>query len=65
MEKPFIVAIEELKKNITDDINNSNLHVYFLDGILKDFYLSVHEIYLRQAEQEKIEYENYLKDNNK
>lgn len=45
MDKPLTLQIEETKKAIVNTINNSNLHLFVLDAILKDIYNELHILY--------------------
>ena len=63
MEKPLGIRIEELKKQLADVINSSNLHPYILDNILKDIYQEVHMVYQSQLSKELEEYNNKQKEN--
>lgn len=56
MEKPLTIQIEETKQTIVDAINNSKLHPFILDSILKDIYNEIHVLYMNQISQEKTEY---------
>lgn len=56
-QKPITIVIEELKKDIVDDINKSQLHPFIVDSIMKDIYNEIHLSYLKQVEFEKQEYE--------
>ena len=38
MDKPLSVKIEETKSALVNTINNSQLHPYILDSIVKDIY---------------------------
>ncbi len=56
MDKPITVQIEETRQTIIDAINNSKLHPFILDTILKDIYNEVHLLFLSQTEQDRKEY---------
>lgn len=56
MDKPITVQIEETRQTIIDTINNSKLHPFILDTILKDIYNEVHLLLLSQTEQDRKEY---------
>lgn len=62
MEKPITLIIEELKTNIASTINNSNLPIFVIDNIFKDFYSEIHSMYLQQLESDKKQYELSIKD---
>lgn len=56
MDKPITLQIAETKQAIIDAINDSKLHPFILDTILKDIYNEMHLLYLNQTEQDKKEY---------
>ena len=58
VEKPITMVIEETKQGLIDVINNSNLHPFILDSIMKELHNEIHISYLKQAQ---IEAENYNK----
>ena len=58
--KPITIVIEELKKDIVDDINKSQLHPFIIDSVIKDMYNEIHLSYLKQVEFEKQEYEKSI-----
>lgn len=58
MDKPLSLRIEEVKKELVNVINSSQLHSYILDTIIKDIYQEVHLMYQKQVEQERKEYES-------
>lgn len=62
MDKPLSLRIEEVKKELVNVINSSQLHSYILDTIIKDIYQEVHLMYQKQLEQEQKEYEEKLKE---
>ena len=61
MEKPITLQIEEFKKTIAESIQSSNLPVFLLDYIFRDFYSEIHLLNQSQSEQDKISYESSLK----
>lgn len=61
MEKPITLQIEEFKKTIAESIQSSNLPVFLLDYIFRDFYSEIHLLNQSQSEQDKISYEASLK----
>ena len=63
MDKPITISIEEFKKQLSDVINNSGLHPFILDSILKDFYNEIHVLYQNQVLRDKQTYEESLKTN--
>lgn len=64
IEKPISLTIEEVKAEIANIINNSQLPPVVLDLIVKDIYNEVHSIYIQQTMQEQQEY-NASKQNDK
>lgn len=56
MDKPLSLKIEETKSALVNAINNSQLHPYILDSIVKDLYNEIHILYMNQSKQE---IENY------
>ncbi len=60
MEKTLNVQVEELKKSIVNAINNSNLHLFVIDAVLKELYNEVHMLYINQAKQEIEEYSEHI-----
>lgn len=56
MNKPLTVQIEETKQNLVNVINNSGLHPYILDNILKGLYDEMHILLTNMTKQEVDEY---------
>ena len=52
MDKPLSLKIEETKTTIVNAINNSQLHPYILDSIIKDIYNEIHILCMNQSKQE-------------
>lgn len=52
MDKPLSLKIEETKSALVNVINNSQLHPYILDSIVKDLYNEIHILYVNQSKQE-------------
>lgn len=52
MDKPMSLRIEETKATLVNAINDSQLHPYILDSILKDLYNEIHILYMNQSKQE-------------
>jgi len=52
MDKPLSLRIEETKQTFINAINNSQLHPYILDSIVKDIYNEIHILYVNQSKQE-------------
>ena len=60
MNKPISVIIEDTKKSIANTLNESQLHPYIMDTIMRDLYEEVHSLYIRTVQNEKDEYEKSL-----
>lgn len=58
VEKPITMVIEDTKNNLINVINQSGLHPFILDSIMKELHNEIHISYLKQAQ---IEAENYNK----
>ena len=58
VEKPITMVIEDAKNNLINVINQSGLHPFILDSIMKELHNEIHISYLKQAQ---IEAENYNK----
>ena len=52
MDKPLSLKIEETKSALVNAINNSQLHPYILDSIVKDIYNEIHILCMNQSKQE-------------
>jgi hypothetical protein len=62
IEKPISVTLEEAKQSIIQAVNGCKLHPSLLEPIIKDIYLEVQQLALKQYEVEKLEYERSLKE---
>lgn len=60
MEKPIELRTEELKKNLVETINKSNMPFFILDLVLKDLYSEIHITYENQLNTVKQSYEQSL-----
>lgn len=60
MNKPISIIIEETKQSIAEVLNESGLHPYVMETIMKDLYEEVHSVYIKTVQQEKAEYEKSL-----
>lgn len=58
VEKPITMVIEDTKNNLINVINQSGLHPFILDSIMKELHNEIHISYLKQVQ---IEAENYNK----
>lgn len=63
MEKPIQIVIEDLRKNIAKNINDTKLPACFVTPILKDIYEQCIALEKQQYEQAKKAYEDSLKNN--
>ena len=52
MDKPLSLRIEETKQSLIDVLNNSHLHSYIVDSIVKDLSNEIHILYMNQSKQE-------------
>ena len=64
MNKPISVKIEETKKIIADTLNESQLHPYIMDSIMRELDEEVHSLYIRTVQAENDEYKKSLELNN-
>ena len=64
MDKPISIKIEETKKIIADTLNESQLHPYIMDSIMRELYEEVHSLYIRTVQTENNEYKKSLESNN-
>ncbi len=60
MDKPITIIIDEFKKKLADDMNESNLPPFILETILKDLHQEVFMLSRRQLEEDKIRYNQSL-----
>lgn len=69
MEKPLTLQIEEFKQNLATTINNSPLPSFIIASIIKDIDMEIQALYRNQVMEDKVKYEESLKetisDNNK
>ena len=64
MDKPISIKIEETKKSIADTLNESQLHPYIMDSIMRELYEEEHSLYIRTVQAENDEYKKSLESNN-
>ena len=64
MDKPISIKIEETKKSIADTLNESQLHPYIMDSLMRELYEEVHSLYIRTVQAENNEYKKSLESNN-
>lgn len=62
MDKPLTLRIEDVKNELVNVINNSNLHPFILYTIVGGIYNEVHMAYVQQVEHEQKEYETKSKE---
>lgn len=60
MNKPVSLIREEVKNELADTINNSNLPPFIIEPILQDLLREVHVAVVRQYENDKAMYERSL-----
>lgn len=58
--KPLTVAREELYANFLNLINNSGIHYFIIEDMLRDLTEKVHTASVQQLERDKKEYEAKL-----
>lgn len=58
MNKPVIVAMEDLENTIVNAINNANLHIAVIKSIVDKVKLSVDKEYLKTRKKEQEQYAN-------
>ena len=63
MDKPISIKIEETKKSIADILNESQLHPYIMDSLMRELYEEVHSLYIRTVQAENDEYKKSLESN--
>lgn len=62
MEKPITLIIHETKQNIAAAVSQSNLPLFILESIFKDFYTEIYSLAKQQEEKEKSDYQKSLSD---
>lgn len=65
VRKPILVAKEDFCSNITKIVNESGLPLYLIEYILKDFLNEVIKINQQCLKNDRLEYENKMKELNK
>lgn len=61
MDKPLSVRKEEFESSLVQLINNSGLPAYILEPILRSYNMEVKELCRVQAERERLQYEESLR----
>lgn len=64
MNKPLTVQINETKEKIVNTINESALHPYILNTILKDLYTEMNNVLVSLSNDELKEYNSLSDDEN-
>lgn len=64
MEMPMVIQIEQLKYNISKVIKDSNLPIFIINPILKDFYQEFNTILQEYTKQEFDKYNQMNSENN-
>ena len=62
MDKPISVVLEELKQDIINSINNTNLPICIIEPIIKDLYNEIAILSKQQLAKDKEEYEKSQKE---
>lgn len=60
MNKPITIIYEELKRDIAELINASNLPPFVLESLIKDFFIEISDVAKKQYEHDKEQYESEL-----
>lgn len=60
IDKPLIIAKEELCQKITQAMNESGIPLFIIEYILKDILNDIHNINQQILENEKINYEKNI-----
>ena len=60
VDKPLIIAKEELCQKITQAMNESGIPLFIIEYILKDILNDIHNINQQILENEKINYEKNI-----
>ncbi len=64
MEKPITLQIEEFRKTIAETIQSSNLPIFLLDYLFRDFYSEIHLLNQNQTQQDGVSYASSIKSEN-
>ena len=64
MEIPMVIQIEQLKYNISKAIKDSNLPIFIINPILKDFYQEFNVVLQEYTKQEFDKYNQMNSENN-
>lgn len=63
VQKPVSIIIDDLKSNIIEIINNSNLHISIVELIVKDLFFEIKEQSKLILEMEKTKYDKIQQTN--
>lgn len=63
MNKPVTVIYEDFKRELADLVNNSNLPPFIIVEILQNYLGQIISIANRQYQNDKIQYEEFIKEN--
>lgn len=62
MKKPLTLIIKDTGSQLIDICNKSGLPMCILETIIKDLYSEIHELSMKQLQEDTIKYNNYLKE---
>ena len=62
--KCILLLKKKKKKSIADILNESQLHPYIMDSLMRELYEEVHSLYIRTVQAENDEYKKSLESNN-
>lgn len=60
VEKPIVIAKEELCQKITKEINESGIPLFIIEYVLKDMLNDIHNINQQILKNEKVKYQAEL-----
>lgn len=62
MKKPLTLIIKDTGFQLIDVCNNSGLPACILETIIKDLYNEIHELSVKQLQEDTIKYNKYLEE---
>ena len=65
MNKPFSIVYEEFKQNMASLINNCGLPPSVIESLLQNYMSEITSIAKNQYNSDKMQYENFLNENEK
>ena len=65
MEKPISLILRDTKLELAKICNDSQLPVYLLEPILKELYIEVNELTIRQIQEDEKMYKESIQEDNK